>query len=74
MKWLSIVGFLERLYAIVNEYDPRCVCNLDETSFLIQLNPRYTMVLPSEDPTIIQVTFKAVCCSFDCLEYSFDLD
>ena len=73
MKWLSIVGFLERLYVIVYEYDPRCVCSLDETSFLIQLNPRYTMVLPSEDPTIIQVTL-VVCCAFECLEYSFDLD
>ena len=44
---------LKRLYAIVNEYDPSCVYNIDETSLFFRLIPRYTIILPSENPATI---------------------
>ena len=42
------------LYVIVNEYDPSNVYNMDETGLFFRLAPRYTLLLPSEDPTTIR--------------------
>ena len=58
----GLLACLERLYAIVNEYDPSNVYNMDETGLFFRLAPRYTMLLPSEDPTTIRVTL-IVCCN-----------
>ena len=45
----KLLACLERLYAIVNEYDPSNVYNMDETGLFFRLAPRYTMLLSSED-------------------------
>ena len=50
----QLLASLESLYTIVNEYDPHYVYNMDETSLFFRLVPRYTMLLPSEDPTTIR--------------------
>ena len=66
----ELLASLERLYAIVNEYDPNNVYNMDETGLFFRLAPRYTMLLPSEDPTTIRGKKKlldrvtlVVCCN-----------
>ena len=58
----ELLASLERLYAIVNEYDASCVYNMDEMGLFFLLVPRYTMLLPSEDPTTIWFTL-IVCCN-----------
>ena len=66
----ELLASLERLYAIVNEYDASCVYNMDETGLFFRLVPRYTVILPSEDPTTIRGKKKlldrvtlVVCCN-----------
>ena len=41
----ELLASLERLYAIVNKYDPRSVYNMDETCFSFLLIPRYIELL-----------------------------
>ena len=66
----QLLASLERLYAIVNKYDPHCVYNMDETGLFFRLVPRFAVLLPSEDPTTIRGKKKllnrvtlVVCCN-----------
>ena len=43
-----MLGSLERLYVIVNQYDPCSVYDIDETCLFFGLVSRYTNYLPNE--------------------------
>jgi hypothetical protein len=40
---------LKELYEIITQYDPENVYNMDETSLLFLLLPRYSLLMPNED-------------------------
>ena len=50
---LELLASLGRIYAIVNEYDPSYIYNMDKTSSFFPLIPRYRMLLLGEGPTTI---------------------
>ena len=45
----SLLEALDKLYAIISNYDPENVYNMDETGLFFRLLPRYTLLLPCED-------------------------
>jgi len=61
---------LKKLEEIVEAYDPDCVFNMDETGLFFWLVPWHTVLLPSEDLSIVHGKKKsmdrvtlAVCCN-----------
>jgi hypothetical protein len=40
---------LNDLYAIIAQYDPENVYNMDETSLFFHLLPKYNLLMPDED-------------------------
>ena len=45
----SFLEALDKLYAIISNYDPENVYNMDETGLFFRMLPRYTLLLPCED-------------------------
>ena len=45
----SLLEALDKLYAIISNYDPENVYNMDKTGLFFRLLPRYTLLLPCED-------------------------
>ena len=45
----SLLEALDKLYAIISNYDPENGYNMDETGLFFRLLPRYTLLLPCED-------------------------
>ena len=67
---LELLASLEMLYGVINEYDHAYVYHMDETGLFFRLVPRYTLLLPSEDPSTIRGRKKSfervtlvVCCN-----------
>jgi hypothetical protein len=46
---LGLLAALENLYAIIAQYDPENVYNMDETDLFFHLLPRYSLLMPDED-------------------------
>jgi hypothetical protein len=40
---------LDNLYAIITQYDPENVYNMDEIALFFRLLPRYNLLMPDED-------------------------
>ena len=45
----NLVAALDKLYAIITKYDPKNVCNMDETGLFFRLLPKYIMLMPFEN-------------------------
>jgi hypothetical protein len=45
----GLLAALDDLYAIIAQYDPENVYNMDETSLFFHLLPRYSLLMPDED-------------------------
>ncbi len=45
----ELLAALDEFFAIVNEYNPEHVYNMDETGLFFQQTPRYTLLMPNED-------------------------
>jgi len=43
---LGLLATLDNLYAIIAQYDPENVYNMDETSLFFCLLPRYNLLMP----------------------------
>jgi hypothetical protein len=46
---LGLLAALDDLYAIIAQYDPENVYNMDETDLFFCLLPRYSLLMPDED-------------------------
>jgi hypothetical protein len=46
---LGLLATLDNLYAIIAQYDPENVYNMDETGLFFRLPPRYNLLMPNED-------------------------
>jgi len=46
---LGLMAALDDLYAIIAQYDPENVYNMDETGLFFCLLPRYSLLMPDED-------------------------
>jgi hypothetical protein len=46
---LRLLAALDDLYAIIAQYDPENVYNMDETGLFFRLLPRYSLLMPNED-------------------------
>jgi hypothetical protein len=46
---LGLLAALDNLYAIIAQYDPKNVYNMDETGLLFHLLPRFSLLMPDED-------------------------
>jgi hypothetical protein len=46
---LGLLVALDDLYAIIAQYDPKNVYNMDETNLFFRLLPRYSLLMPDED-------------------------
>jgi hypothetical protein len=46
---LGLLVALDDLYAIIAQYDPKNVYNMDETGLFFHLLPRYNLLMPDED-------------------------
>ncbi len=46
---LGLMAALDDLYAIIAQYDPENVYNMDETGLFFRLLPRYSLLMPDED-------------------------
>jgi len=46
---LGLLAALDDLYAIIAQYDPENVYNMDETDLFFHLLPRYSLLMPNED-------------------------
>jgi len=46
---LGLLAALDDLYAIIAQYDPENVYNMDETGLFFHLLPRYSLLMPNED-------------------------
>jgi hypothetical protein len=46
---LGLLVALDDLYAIITQYDPKNVYNMDETGLFFHLLPRYNLLMPDED-------------------------
>ncbi len=46
---LVLMATLDDLYAIIAQYDPENVYNMDETDLFFRLQPRYNLPMPDED-------------------------
>jgi hypothetical protein len=46
---LGLLVALDDLYAIIAQYDPENVYNMDETGLFFRLLPRYSLLMPDED-------------------------
>jgi hypothetical protein len=46
---LGLLAALDDLYAIIAQYDPENVYNMDETGLFFRLLPRYSLLMPNED-------------------------
>jgi hypothetical protein len=46
---LGLLAALDDLYAIIAQYDPENVYNMDETGLFFRLLPRYSLLMPDED-------------------------
>jgi hypothetical protein len=46
---LGLLVVLDDLYAIIAQYDPENVYNMDETGLFFRLLPRYSLLMPDED-------------------------
>jgi transposase-like protein len=46
---LGLLAPLDDLYAIITQYDPENVYNMDETGLFFCLLPRYSLLMPDED-------------------------
>ena len=45
----NLLHALENLYAIIEEYEPENVYNMDETGLFFRLLPRFSLLMPDED-------------------------
>jgi hypothetical protein len=45
----GLLAALDDLYAIIAQYDPENVYNMDETGLFFRLLPRYSLLMPDED-------------------------
>jgi len=50
----KIIKALQELGSVIDQYDPSCVYNMDETGLFFHLIPRHTVLLPSEDVSTVQ--------------------
>ncbi len=46
---LGLLATLDNLYAIIAQYDPENVYNMDKTDLFFHLPPRYNLLMPNED-------------------------
>jgi hypothetical protein len=46
---LGLLAALDDLYAIIAQYDPENVYNMDETGLFFRLLPRYSLLMQDED-------------------------
>jgi hypothetical protein len=46
---LGLLVALDNLYAIIAQYDPENVYNMDETGLFFRLLPKYNLLMPDED-------------------------
>jgi hypothetical protein len=46
---LGLLAALDDFYAIIAQYDPENVCNMDKTGLFFRLLPRYSLLMPDED-------------------------
>jgi hypothetical protein len=46
---LGLMAALDDLYAIIAQYDPENIYNMDETSLFFRPLPRYSLLMPDED-------------------------
>ncbi len=46
---LGLLAALDDLYAIIAQYDPENIYNMDETGLFFRLLPRYSLLMPNED-------------------------
>jgi hypothetical protein len=46
---LGLQAALDNLYAIIAQYDPKNVYNMDETGLFFRLLPRYSLLMLDED-------------------------
>jgi hypothetical protein len=46
---LGLLAALDNLYAIIAQYDPKKVFNMDETGLFFRLLPRYSLLMLDED-------------------------
>jgi len=44
-----LLAVLDDLYAIIAQYDPENIYNMDETGLFFRLLPRYNLLMPDED-------------------------
>jgi hypothetical protein len=51
---LGLLAALNDLYAIIAQYDPENIYNMDETSLFFCLLPRYSLLMPNEDISTIR--------------------
>ncbi len=51
---LGLLAALDDLYAIIAQYDPENVYNMDETDLFFCLLPRYSLLMPDEDISTIR--------------------
>lgn len=66
----QVLAALEELSALIGQYDPEYVYNMDETGLFFRLVPRYTVLMPYEDINTVRGKKKAkarvtlvVCCN-----------
>jgi hypothetical protein len=45
---LGLLAALDNLYAIIAQYDPKNIYNMDETGLFFRLLPRYNLLMPDE--------------------------
>jgi hypothetical protein len=45
----GLLAALDDLYAIIAQYDPENVYNMDKTNLFFHLLPRYNLLMPDED-------------------------
>lgn len=50
----EIIEALQELGSVIDQYDPSCVYNMDETGLFYRLIPRYTVLLPGEDVSTVR--------------------
>ncbi len=46
---LGLLATLDDLYAIITQYDPKNVYNMDKIGLFFRLLPRYNLLMPDED-------------------------
>jgi len=66
----ELLKAIDDLVSIIDQYDPSCVYNMDETGLFFYHLPRYTVLLPSKDVLTVRGKKKAkdwvtlvVCCN-----------